>query len=112
MFRKMGIEYLILVVFAMMLVTYLPRALPLILLSSRNLPKWLTAWLGYVPVAVISALLAPALLIQEQKLAIYWQNPYLLAAIPTFLAAIKTRNLFISVVVGMLSLVLVNRLMG
>ncbi|NPV90269.1 MAG: AzlD domain-containing protein [Firmicutes bacterium] len=108
----MELEYLILVVLAMMLVTYPPRALPLVLLSGRDLPGWLTSWLGYVPVAVISALLAPGLLIQDQRLTIYWQNPYLLAAIPTFLAAIKTRNLFISVLVGMLSLVLVNRLLG
>ena len=108
----MAIEYLILVVFAMMLVTCLPRILPLVLLSSRSLPDWLTSWLGYVPVAVISALLAPALLIKDERLALYWQNPYLLAAIPTFLAAVRTRNLFISVVVGMLSLVLVNRVLG
>lgn len=107
----MEAQYLILVVFSMAVVTYLPRMLPLVLLSNRSLPGWLTSWLGYVPVAVISSLLAPALMMNGQDLALYYHNPYLLAAVPTFLAAIKTRSLFGSVVVGMGSLVLANWLL-
>ena len=39
-------------------VTALPRVLPLVALSRVQLPGWLLAWLGYVPAAVLSALLA------------------------------------------------------
>ncbi len=38
-------------------VTAIPRVLPLVALSRVELPAWLLAWLGYVPVAVLSALL-------------------------------------------------------
>ena len=45
----------------MFLVTYLPRLIPLLILSGQNgdkpLPSWLTRWLGYVPVAVLAAML-------------------------------------------------------
>jgi branched chain amino acid efflux pump len=39
------------------LVTALPRVLPLVLLAKIELPSWLTDWLRYVPIAVLSALL-------------------------------------------------------
>jgi branched-subunit amino acid transport protein len=39
-------------------VTAIPRVLPLVALSRVELPAWLSDWLGYVPVAVLSALLA------------------------------------------------------
>lgn len=39
-------------------VTALPRVLPLVALARLELPEWLSAWLAYVPTAVLSALLA------------------------------------------------------
>lgn len=45
-------------VLACALVTAIPRVLPLVALSRVQLPGWLLAWLRYVPVAVLSALLA------------------------------------------------------
>lgn len=104
-------QYLALVILSMALVTYLPRVLPLVLLTRRSLPPWLTSWLSYVPVAVISALLAPALLNGGSAIPLPGGNTYLLAAVPTFLVAILTKSLFGSVVTGMISLVLVNRLL-
>jgi branched-subunit amino acid transport protein len=50
-------EFLALVL-ACAAVTAVPRVLPLVALSRLELPGWLRAWLGYVPVAVLSALLA------------------------------------------------------
>ena len=44
-------------------VTALPRVLPLVLLSRIALPQWLVAWLGFVPIAVLAALLAIGLLL-------------------------------------------------
>ena len=43
------------------LATYLPRALPLLYLAHRRMPQGLIDWLGLIPVAILSALLAPAL---------------------------------------------------
>ena len=45
----------------MSLVTYLPRTLPLLYLAHRQIPQWLIDWLSLIPVAILSALLAPTL---------------------------------------------------
>jgi branched-subunit amino acid transport protein len=83
-------------------VTYLPRLLPLWLLSQRSLPQTVVAWLRHVPVAMLSALLFPSIVLVGEDLVLYPSNIFLWAAIPTFLVAWRTRNLFASVVVGML----------
>ena len=90
-----------LTIVGMLVVTYLPRLLPLWLFSSRELPPLAIAWLRYVPVAVLSAMLLPSLVLDEGRFALGGYNLYFWAAIPTFFVAWKTRSLFASVLVGM-----------
>ncbi len=89
-----------LTILGMAAVTYLPRLLPTWLLSSRDLPRWLVAWLRNVPVAVLAAMLFPAIATQGGHLHIGLRNLFLLAALPTLLVAWKTRSLFGSVITG------------
>ncbi len=90
-----------LTIFGMALVTYLPRLLPVWLLSQRALPPLVIAWLRYVPVAVLSALLLPALTVQQNRIDLGFDNILLWAAIPTVLVAWKTKSFFGTVLVGM-----------
>ena len=85
----------------MLVVTYVPRLLPVLLFSSRQLPPLVIAWLRYVPVAVLAAMLLPSLLIFEQRISFDPGNLFLWAAIPTLLVAWKTQSLFGSVLSGM-----------
>ena len=82
-------------------VTYLPRALPLVYLAHKQLPQWLVDWLSLIPVAILSALLAPALLADSASRTFSIDKPELLVAIPTFIFALKTRSLGGTVLVGM-----------
>ena len=84
------------------LVTYLPRALPLLYLAHRQLPQWLVDWLALIPVAVLSALLAPSLLVDNATRQLSFGRPELLVAIPTLIFAVKTRSLGGTVLLGML----------
>ena len=93
-------ELALLTVLGMAVVTYLPRLLPTLLLSSRPLSPTITTWLGYVPVAVLSAMLLPALLVPEKHLDLSLDNLFLLAALPTFVVAGVTRSLFAAVLTG------------
>lgn len=93
--------YLLLVA-GMGVVTYLPRWLPLLTLSRRRLPQWLIDWLGLIPVALLSALVAPALLADATSRTLQPGRPELLVAVPTFLFALKTKSLGGTVLVGML----------
>jgi branched-subunit amino acid transport protein len=88
-------------------VTYLPRLLPLLLLSRRReaggtLSPLFEAWLRYVPPAVLAAMLLPALLVADGQIALEPDTGivYLCAAVPTLLVARKTRSLIGPVLVG------------
>ncbi|MEW6697978.1 MAG: AzlD domain-containing protein [Bacillota bacterium] len=97
------------VIIGMMIVTYIPRMLPLALLSRMNVSKGVLNWLSYVPVAVLSALLAPEILMKNGQLNINLSNTYLLAAIPCFIAGFYSKNIFLTVVTGMVMVVVLNK---
>ncbi|HZW02935.1 MAG TPA: AzlD domain-containing protein [Anaerolineaceae bacterium] len=101
-------KILFLTILGMLAVTYLPRLLPVWLLSGRKLPAVVETWLRYVPAAVLAALLVPGVVVADGALNLSWNNLYLLALAPTLLVAWKTRSLFGAVVVGM-ALVAVGR---
>lgn len=96
----------LLLILGMALVTYIPRAAPLLLLSSRELNPLLMRWLEMVPPAVLAALLAPELLLRkdsagEAQLFFGLDNIFLLAAVPTFIAGWLSKSFFATVAVGM-----------
>jgi len=84
------------------MVTYLPRALPLLYLAHKKLPQGLTDWLGLIPVAVLSALLAPSLFTDAASRSFLLGKTEFIVAIPTLIFALKTRSLGGTVLVGML----------
>lgn len=111
MTMKPGSENLFLAFLLMQLVTYLPRFLPLLFLSRRRLPPLLERWLSYVPVAVLAALLGPALFLAEGSLRVApGDNPFFWAALPSFAIALKTKNMFLTVLGGMASVALLRLL--
>jgi branched-subunit amino acid transport protein len=91
----------LLTMLGMLLVTYLPRVLPAWFFSEHPLPPLAIAWLRYVPVAVLSAMLLPSLILVRERISLAPDNLFLWAAIPTFYLAWKTRSLFAAVLVGM-----------
>jgi branched-subunit amino acid transport protein len=94
-------KLILLTIAGMALVTYLPRMLPALALSSRRLNPWLERWLSHVPAAVLSALLIPSLLAPEGRIQASWDNLFLWAALPCFLLALKTRSFFGVVALGL-----------
>lgn len=93
-------------------VTYVPRLLPLLLLTTRTLPRPVVLWLRYVPVAVLAAMLLPSLVLRGGQVDLALDNLFLGAAIPTFLVAWRRRSMFGAVIVGMLVVALARRLLG
>lgn len=91
----------LLVILGMAVVTYLPRALPMAVLSRFRLPDWFRRWLSCVPVAVLASLLAPSLLLSGGRWRLGPDNLPLLAALPTFWVAFRTRRLLPSVLAGL-----------
>ncbi|MGE4290768.1 MAG: AzlD domain-containing protein [Desulfovibrio sp.] len=92
---------LFLTILGMALVTYVPRALPALALSSRTLHPAIRRFLSFVPVAVLSALLLPSLLVQDARLDISGENVFLWVSLLLLPFCIKTRSFFGTVAVGM-----------
>ncbi len=100
--------YILLVILGSAIVTFIPRVLPLAVLSRITLPGWAMRWLSYVPVAVMAALVGQELLMPNGKLAGIPNNPGLLAALPTFAVAIFTRSLLGTVITGIISMMIMR----
>jgi branched-subunit amino acid transport protein len=100
------------VVAGMLAVTYLARLVPMLVLSRMEIPAGFRRWLQFVPVAVLSALLAPNILLQNGGLALRLDNTYLLAAVPTMFVAARFKNIFLTVLCGIVCLVLIRLALG
>lgn len=94
-------KMIFLTIAGMTLVTYIPRVVPVLALASRTLPKSVICWLSYVPTAVLSAMLFPALLLKDAAFDFTPSNFFLWASIPAFLLAWKTKSFFGTVALGM-----------
>jgi branched-subunit amino acid transport protein len=86
------------------LAVYLPKAVPLVLLSDR-LPAGVRRWLDYVAPAVLAALVAPSIVISDRSVG----TPRLeqLAFVAAFVVALRTRRMLPSVASGLAALVAV-----
>ncbi|MCJ7499737.1 AzlD domain-containing protein [bacterium] len=96
----MDTQRLIFIFLGMMLVTYIPRLLPLLALSQVRLPDRLMSWLSYLPAAILSALIIPGALMRDGAIDAGIGNPSLWALAASFAVAIWTRNLILTMVVG------------
>mgnify|MGYP001052819704 CR=1 FL=1 len=85
----------------MALVTYLPRALPLALAGRVRLPAALERGLDFVPIAVLTAIIAQTALIRNGSLDISLENHHAIAAAVAFAVALFTRHLFLTIVAGL-----------
>jgi branched-subunit amino acid transport protein len=94
-------ERLIIIILGMAAVTYLPRFLPMYILTRLEIPDIVIAWLRYVPVSVLAALIVPGILTADRQIFLAMGNAYLLASIPAFFTAWRTRNMMMTVTVGM-----------
>ena len=100
-----------LIIAGMALVTFLPRVIPILLLSGRKMPKIVELWLSFIAPAILAALLAPELFLNRSDPvtpSLVLSGVYLKAAIPAFIVAWKTRSLFGTVAVGIVAAALLR----
>lgn len=91
-------------ILGMGLITYLIR-LSLFLLPERvMLPPWMLRALRYVPAAVLSAIILPELLLPQGVFDLSLGNERLLAGAAAAVVAWRTRNVLLTVGVGLVLL--------
>ncbi len=89
-------------IIGMMLVTFLPRYLPLLLAGKMVFPEWLERAFNYVPIAVLSAIIAQTTLIHDGAVQLDWQNAHLMAALAAFVVALKCNRQLVVISCGLL----------
>jgi len=97
----------LLVILGMALAVYVPKALPLVVVS-EGLTTLLKPWLQYVAPAVLGALVAPSIIAPSGQLAApgWDQMGYMVA----FVLAILTRRMVPSLAAGLATIVVVTLL--
>jgi len=90
---------LILTFAAMGVATYLTRAPLLLVLARRRLPGWLERAFAALPIALLTALALPLVLLPAGRPAVPW-DPQVPAAILVAVLARRTGNLLLSVAAG------------
>ena len=92
----------------MMLVTFGVRYPVLALLSRTRLSEAAMRALEFVPVAVLSAIVVPMAVSRNGEWAISFDNPFLLASFIAIFIAWKSRNLLLTILLGMAVFLLLN----
>ena len=90
-------------IIGMMLVTFLPRYLPLLLAGKMVFPEWLERAFNYVPIAVLSAIIAQTTLIHDGAVQFNWHNAHLIAALVAVVVALKCRQQLLVIGCGLLA---------
>jgi len=94
-------EEMLAIIFGMAVVTFLPRFLPMALLTRWVIPERVKMGLGYIPAAILSAIVFPILFFNGRGEVVI--QPYsLLSAIPVFIFSWRLKRLWASVILGML----------
>jgi len=89
-------------IFGMMLVTFGVRYPVLAIVGRIQLPEPVLRALKYVPAAVLTAIVVPAVLYPEgNQIDLRLDNAYLVASIVAVLVAWRTKNLLWTILIGM-----------
>lgn len=107
-----GIMDIYVIIFGMAIVTYFCRGIPIAVLKGRRLNRKIAEWMSFIPAAVLSALLMPALIInaKEHSIDISVHNLFLIAGVLTFVFGFFVRNLFAVIIFGIAVLALIRRI--
>ncbi|WDF83515.1 AzlD domain-containing protein [Lacticaseibacillus pabuli] len=103
--------YLIAVIIGTGLVSWLCRVLPFVLLKRFGMPRFLTNFLAFVPVAIMAAFVASNLFVRHAGSLPTLNVPNFLAAIPCVITAVLTRSLLAIAAVGVVTMALIRFLM-
>ncbi|GAB6086901.1 AzlD domain-containing protein [Alkaliphilus crotonatoxidans] len=96
------------IILAMAVVTFLTRIGAFALFKVTGVPPWLHRWIKPVPIAILTALIVPSLLMPQDTLDISLSNHYLLSGIVAALVAYKSKSIVWTLGLGMTTMVLLK----
>jgi len=94
------------------LLTFGTRLSFILLLDRIKVPGWFRRGLRFVPAAVLSAIILPELATRNTALDISLHNPQLYAGALAVLVAWRTKNVLLTIIVGMAALLIFKAVLG
>ncbi|MGB4503885.1 MAG: AzlD domain-containing protein [Syntrophaceticus sp.] len=94
------------------IVSLTPRIFPVAFFSRYEFPAVVNEWLSFVAPAVLGGLTALSVLAPQGVIDISMQNIYIWAFIPTIIVAVKFKNLFITLLVGIATMAVLYNFLG
>jgi branched-subunit amino acid transport protein len=99
-----------LMIFLAGLVTFAIRLSFIFLLDRITVPQWFYRALRFVPAAVLSAIILPALATRSGTLDVSLRNPQVLAGTLAVLVAWRTKNIMLTIISGMVAFLVLQTL--
>ncbi|CAH0419458.1 AzlD domain-containing protein [Periweissella ghanensis] len=93
----------LMIVFFGMIAALIPRYFPMLFFTTRKVPAWFNEWMNYMPVALFTSLIAKDLFVDHSYHVTLGNYNMYLAALIVVIVAYYTRSMFLSVIVGLLS---------
>jgi branched-subunit amino acid transport protein len=103
---------IILLIAGMAAVTFITRFAFIVLFRKASFSERLSRWLRFIPIAILSTLIAPTILMPQGSLNLSFHNSYLLAGITSVGVAFKTKNIIATVAAGMAVILLLRACLG
>jgi branched-subunit amino acid transport protein len=107
----MSKQEVLITILLMGVVTYLPRLLPMLLLSNKELPRWFGVWLKYVPTAIFGSLIFSEIFVSGDQVTFSFFSPQLLASVIAFLVAIRSGSIPFTVGAGAFSFWMIQKIL-
>ena len=101
-------NYIYLTIIGCGVATWLSRVLPFFLLKKFSLPQIVVDFLSFVPIVIMSTMWFTNLFVAQPGQLPKVDIEYLIASIPTLIAAITSKSLLVIVIVGVVSLALLR----
>lgn len=95
-------------ILGMALLTFVPRYIPFALAGRIQLPPLMVMALDYVPIAVLTTIIVQVALVRDGAVSFSPDNHYLVAAVAATVTALISRNMFLTIGVGILCYGLVH----
>ncbi|BCP64821.1 TPA: AzlD domain-containing protein [Streptococcus suis] len=94
---------ILLIILAAALVTWVPRVLPFVLTQNKSLPPKLVKFLSFLPITIIFALTLSSIMDEKVGSLPSILPVESLAILPTFFVVLKTKNILLAVLVGVIT---------
>jgi branched-subunit amino acid transport protein len=101
-----------LILLATGLITYGIRLSLIVLYGKQEMPARLQQALRFVPAAVLSAIIFPEVFLPGGDLNVSLGNPRLLAGVLAVFVAWRTKNVVLTIVIGMITLLVLQTLIS